>query len=178
MKITIVGLLLLPLAAWAADEIKPFDVKLGLWESTVTAEMTGMPAMPQIPEATLNKMSPEQRARVEAMMKSRGGAVRPATTSKSCVTKETLAHAFAPPDKSCTMKVLSSSGTTQVAHVECKPNETRMTGDVTLERIDSGHVKGNGTVKAETNPPISSKLTFEAKWLSSDCGDVKPVTDK
>jgi hypothetical protein len=75
--------LLCPLSAWAADDIRPFDAKTGLWETTSTMEMPGMPsmpAMPQIPPEQLAKMSPQQRAQVEAMLKARGGAASPRVT--------------------------------------------------------------------------------------------------
>src|SRR5579863_7235884 len=106
MKTTIFAILtaLAPLAASAAD-IKPIDVKPGLWETTVKNDVTGMPAMqmPQIPEETLNRMPPEQRARVEAMMKGRGAGGT--NTSKSCITQEMVNQGLNfQNDKSCTYK--------------------------------------------------------------------------
>ena len=55
-------------ALWAADNITHLNVKEGLWETTSTRLMTGM----GIPADSLAKMSPEQRAHVEAMMKEKG----------------------------------------------------------------------------------------------------------
>ena len=69
---------------WAADNITPLNVKEGLWEMTMTHSMTGMPAVPNIPPDALAKLPPEQRARVEAMMK--GGP----NVQKVCITKEKL----------------------------------------------------------------------------------------
>jgi hypothetical protein len=46
-------------AAWAADNVQPLDVKLGLWESTTTMEHSGAPP---IPAEVLARLSPEQRA--------------------------------------------------------------------------------------------------------------------
>ena len=51
------ALLLYPLASWSADELKPLDVKPGLWETTMTSQMSGMPPIP--PEA-LARLTPEQ----------------------------------------------------------------------------------------------------------------------
>ena len=90
LKLTIVvGVALLwPAITLPAQDIRPLDAKVGLWESSTTTEMSGraMPAMPQIPEAALARMTPEQRAKMEAMMKSRAGGT-PMTT-KVCITKE------------------------------------------------------------------------------------------
>src|SRR5271170_8464285 len=45
---------------WAADEIQPLDVKLGLWETTWTSQSAGQVPIP--PEAMAN-LTPEQRAK-------------------------------------------------------------------------------------------------------------------
>src|ERR1035441_6170576 len=87
-RILLVVSFLAPLAGWAADPV-PMDIKLGLWESTITTQMSGMPALP--PEL-LSKLTPEQRAKMEAAM-GRGGA-SPKTTTRHCVTKETLNQAL------------------------------------------------------------------------------------
>lgn len=182
MRITLLcGALLLGSAALPADDIKPFDVKLGLWETTSTTDMSGMamPSMPQIPPDALSRMPPEQRARIEAMMKGRGGSPQ-SMTVKSCITKETLARAgaFGQSDKSCTMNVVSSTPMKQVLHMDCKRDNSHMTGDMTVERVDAEHVKGTSVIKSEGEHAISMKSTFETKWLSSDCGEVKPVLPK
>ena len=59
----------------AADKLTPLNVKEGLWEITVTHSMTGMPNMPAIPPDALAKLPPEQRARMEAMMKGGSGTI-------------------------------------------------------------------------------------------------------
>src|SRR5258708_40299104 len=93
--------LLAPLTTWAAEDIKPFDRKPGLWETTSTTEMSGMPGMPagmpQIPPEQLAKMTPQQRAQVEAMLKSRMGAAGGApqsNTSKVCLTADSFKNAL------------------------------------------------------------------------------------
>jgi hypothetical protein len=182
VRITLLcGALLLSSAVLPADDIKPFDVKLGLWETTSTTEMSGMamPAMPQIPPDALSRMPPEQRARIEAMMKGRGGSPRTATV-KSCITKDTLAQAgaFGQSDKSCTMKVVSSTPAKQVMHMDCTRENNHMTGDITIDRVDAEHVKGLSSIKSEGEHAVTIKSTFETKWLSSDCGDVKPISPK
>jgi hypothetical protein len=185
--------ILCPLAALTAQEIKPFDAKPGLWESTTTLEIPGMPAMPamQLTPDQLAKIPEAQRAQVLAMMNGRGGSPR-TTTTKSCVTKESLnrAMAFANDNNqaNCTRKVVSSSSDKIQLHMECQPDKTNMTmvGDMTVERLDAEHVKGSATFKnsgtgpANGNAPrtMESKMTFSTRWLSADCGDVKPPGEK
>jgi hypothetical protein len=173
----LLGLAILwPLASWAAD---PFNVKLGLWETTVSTSISGMPAipaMPQIPESALAQMPPQQRAQVEAMMKRGGGAGAP-MTARSCVTRESLdAGALGQTDKACTSKVVSSSSSKQVLHMVCKHGNNITEGDVTMERADGEHVSGTVVMKMNVGGENhDSKMTFSNKWISADCGDVKPV---
>jgi hypothetical protein len=189
MKSTILAtvVLLCPLAAWAADDIKPFDAKPGLWETTSTMEMTGgpaMPAMPQLSEEQLSKMPPQQRAQVEAMMKARGGAQAPRTsTSKSCLTKDSFQQAMAMgQNENCTRKVIASSSSMQNVHMECQQGKMNMAGDLLIERVDAEHAKGSMVMKAvggdQQAVNMNVKMSFNTKWLSSDCGDVKPLGAK
>jgi Protein of unknown function (DUF3617) len=178
--------LLTPLASFAADSIVPFEAKLGLWETTATSEMTGlpqMPAMPQIPKEQLDKMPPEARARMEAMMKSRANIGAPTTTtSKSCIAKDSLSKALMMSDqKDCTRKVVSSTSTKQEIHVECSQGKSGSVGDMTIERVDNEHAKGNMLMKVNSGSTgaqavnMTMKMSFTSKWVASDCGDVKPV---
>jgi hypothetical protein len=176
--------LLCPLSAWAADDIRPFDAKPGLWETTSTMEMQGMPAMPampQIPPEQLAKMSPQQRAQVEAMMKAGAGAGAPrTTTSKSCLTKESLKQALTmSQNENCTHKVIASSSSMQTIHMECTQGKVTSGGDLMIERIDAEHARGNMAMKsAGGDQAVNMKMTFTTKWISSDCGDVKPFSSK
>jgi hypothetical protein len=170
-----------PLASWAADS---FDVNPGLWETTTSMSgMVGgsaMPAMPQIPQSALDRMPPQQRAQMEAMMKGRG-AGGPQTTVRSCLTKESLDQgALGQADKSCTVKLVSSSSTKQVMHADCTHGNAKTSGDTTIERTDSEHVKGTMAIKSTEGGPqgMDVTITFSMKWLGEDCGDIKPVVAK
>jgi hypothetical protein len=80
----------------------------GLWKLAVTRSMSGVPAAPNIPPDALARMPPDERARVEAMVKG------PASIDvrKECVTKEKLANhsAFGTSRGDCTRTVVSSTG--------------------------------------------------------------------
>ncbi len=171
MRITIlhtVAFTLLP-ACWA-DDIKPFDLKAGLWERTVTTEA-------QYSAETLAKMPPAERARVDAM-KDRLGV--PGTV-KVCQLRASLDKPFSIPGRDCTTKVVSSSPSRQEIHVDC---QNRMSADAVMDRADSGHVKAILTMKPGPDDPSAGtgpteiKMTIIDKWLSADCGDVKPTGPK
>jgi Protein of unknown function (DUF3617) len=173
-----------PLTSWS-QEIKPLDVKVGLWETSVTTELSGLPAMPpmSLSEEELAKIPAAQRAQVEAAMKGRGSMGRPQTTSqKQCVTRETLNRSmYRGSDKTCTAKVVSATSSTQQIHIECSPSGTKAAGDMTLERVDSEHIKGTMHMKTSggnAGRSVDVKMTTSGKWLSSDCGGVKPSDEK
>ena len=184
MKKTLFAIVLLcPLFSWAAD-IRPVDVKLGLWENTVTTEIAGM-SMPGLSEEQLAKIPPEQRAQVEAMLKGRGAAANPRSiTVKACMTRESLNRAlYDNNDKSCTTKLVSSTSDSQQIHIDCTHGNTKTSGDLNLERVDAEHVKGSMVMKSTGDSStggrsVETKMTFSNKWLSSDCGNVKPAGDK
>jgi Protein of unknown function (DUF3617) len=158
---------------FAADKVTLLNVKEGLWEMTVTHSMTGMPAMPAIPPDALAKMPPEQRARMEAMMK--GG---PKTdVRKECITKEKLEKqmAFSDDRKECTRTVLNSTSSKLEMKIHCKGEEQgSMDGTLLVEAIGSDNVKGK--MEAVTNASgrtMNMNFTFSSRYLGPACGDVK-----
>ena len=167
--------LLWPLASWAADEYKPLDVKVGLWEATTTNQTSGMPP---IPEELLSRLTPEQRAKMEEAVKAREAKGPQTKVTKSCLTKEALAkaNAFGGEDNgTCKRTLVNSSSSKQDIHFECGEGntKTKSTGDLHLEAVNSENVKGN-TLVTSTDGTHSMKVqvTFSAKWLGADCGDV------
>jgi hypothetical protein len=183
-KILLTSVMMCPIAMLAQD-IRPVDIKPGLWENTTTSQISGVQLptnMPQISPDQLAKMPPEARARVEAMMK--GGPGAPQTnTMKACITAEQLSKPLMGyHDKSCTVKLVSSTSSTQQIHMECTRGNTSTAGDLNLNRVDSEHLKGDMLMKttgdSSTNGSMAQnmtiKLSFTNKWLGSDCGDVKP----
>ena len=163
-------------ALWAADKIVPPDVKTGLWEITETHAMTGMPPMPTIPPEALAQMTPEQRAQVEAQMKSSLGGGQKTTTRKYCVTKEKLEKdsVFGDDRKECTRTVLNSSSTSTEVKVQCK--EKDMTSDGTFKFVALSPESVKGTMRMVVTGQgrtMNMNLDFISKYLGASCGDVK-----
>lgn len=161
------------LTLWAADKITPLNVKEGLWEITVTHSMTGMPAMPNIPPDALANMPPEQRARIEAMMK--GG---PSTdVRKECITKEKLEKhsAFSNNRGDCTRTVVSSTGSRMEMKFHCEEKQSSSDGTFVMEAIGSDNVKGTMHVVSNSSSGrnMSMDFTISSKYLGSACGDVQ-----
>ncbi len=81
-KVVLTGALV-ALGILAADKIQSLNAKLGLWEITMSQQMTG--ALP-IPPETLAKMPAEQRSRIEERFKQRAGAPS-VRTRQVCMTE-------------------------------------------------------------------------------------------
>jgi hypothetical protein len=160
------------LTVCAADIITPLNVKEGLWEVTVTHSMTGLPAA-NIPPDALAKMPPEQRARVEAMMK--GGSNT--DVRKECVTKEKLEKqsAFSNNRGDCTRTVVSSTGRKIEVKFHCVEKQSSSDGSFVMEAIASDNVKGTMHLVSNTSSGrnVTMDLTITSKYLGPECGDVK-----
>ena len=154
-------------AAFSADKIQPLDVKLGQWETTTTSQMSGMPPIP--PEA-MARMTPEQRAKMQAAMNQ-----APHTqTRKSCLKKEDLEKGatFGEDRKNCTRTVLTSTSSKMDVRLQCDEGSGMKT-DATLkiEALNSENVKGD--IQAESSGggnKMNMKSNFTAKWLGPVCG--------
>lgn len=159
-------------AVWAADKIQPLDVRLGLWEVSSTNETTGMPP---IPPDVLAKMTPEQKARMEAMMQAQRG---PHTkTRKHCLKKEDLEKGatFGEDRKNCTRTVVNSTSRKMEVRLQCQ-EESGTKSDMTLniDALSAENVKGlvQGDVSGHGNT-MHMKSDFTAKWLGPVCGNTR-----
>lgn len=160
------SLALLPLLPAQAD---PMNLKLGLWESTQTTQMSGSP----IPEAALQKMTPEQRARVEAAMKKRE-AMGPRThVIRSCLTQEKLERPFVRNEDEdpghCRRTVVTATRTVHEYRFQCSTPEER-TGVMRLEAQSSERVTGTLKMKSAHG---SVSMQLDGHWVAASCGKEK-----
>ena len=163
-------------AVFAADKIIPPNIKTGLWEITETHAVTGMPPMPSIPPDVLEKMSPEQRAQMEAHMKGAMSGTPKTTTRKDCVTREKLEkeYAFAEDRKECTRTVLSSSSTVTEVKIHCAEKEMTSDGTVKFQALSQESVKGTmRMVMTGHDRTMNMNIDFVSRYLGPSCGDVK-----
>lgn len=156
-------------AAFAADKMQPLDVKLGLWETTVATQMSGMPPIP--PEA-LARMTPQQREQMQAAMAARGGPGAKPTVTKSCLTKDKLEKAmFGEERPNCKQTVVTSTSSKAEVRMECQEKQMKSTATVMVEALNSENVKGSvkGEASGEGNT-MNFNSNFTSKWLGASCG--------
>jgi len=158
--------------AWAADPT-PLNVKTGEWETTLTTETAGQ--LP-IPQEMLDKLTPEQRAKMEAAMKARNAQGAHTNAHKSCVKKEDLDKPFGNDEtrKSCKQTIVTSSATRQEIHMDCEIGGGKQSGTLKVEALDSGNVKGSMQMVASNGGrSMNVNSSFSAKWLGPVCTESK-----
>ncbi len=176
-RLAVATLLLAGAAVQAQTHVKP-----GLWEETVTVKSDNAQAnaaMEQM-KARMAAMSPEQRAAIEKMMASHGmGAGGPGapSTLRVCITKEQAERDFTPESNGhCTRTNVVRSGSTTRFDFACNNGKMNITGDGVFTQMgDSAFAvtTNANTMMAGTPSKIHSEIA--GKFVSSDCGSVKPV---
>jgi uncharacterized protein YneF (UPF0154 family) len=181
------------------------DMKPGLWEHTFKLNEGGFGgvtgaqaeqmsyAMEQMKKQMAN-MSPEQRKMMEDMMAKQGVKVsdqgidmasqgvhisKDGTTLKICLTQAEIDSGEMPQaDENCEQNITQLSPTVLKATYVCKgEHPSRGEGQIVLQ----SNKAYTGTMKFTTE--INKKMetiegTQSGKWLSSDCGDIKPQPPK
>lgn len=164
------NLLLLCSAVLSAADFRPLDVKTGQWESTMSGQTTGQPP---IPDELLKRLTPEQRAKVEAAMQEKGLGGKKTTVHRSCLTKDQLDKPFNLGDentKACKPTLVTSSGNRQEIRLECDRQGMKSTGTVKVEAVDSENVKASMQMSvSNADRTMNMNYTFVSKWVGAVC---------
>ena len=157
-------------------------VRPGLWEETVqvkTDNAQANAAMEQMKEK-LASMPPDQRAAIEKMMASHGMGMTPGgapNTVRVCITKEQVDRGFTPDrDGRCTRVNVTTSGNVTKFDFSCASTHTNVTGHGTFTAMgDSAFAVS--TVADSTGQSATTHIQSDVagKFVSSNCGDVKPM---
>jgi uncharacterized protein DUF3617 len=129
-----------------------------------------------IPPDALARMTPDQRAKVEAMMKSQGSGSPRTSTNKSCMTPEKIKRSeMFYEQKQCTKTVVTSSSSKLELRMHCTmEGGAKADGTVRVERISSESTRGSVQMTSTSGDhTMNMNSTFTSKWLGPDCGDVK-----
>lgn len=168
-------------AAWAQTQksaqspikLQSLNIKPGLWESTRTMKRTGEMG---IPTEMLNRLTPEQRTRMEERMKANSGGHTSTETEKHCVTREDLEkdRLKIAEAKECTTTVVNSTSTNVKGKIVCETAGMHATGMLELVAVDPEHVNGSYHSTVDGNDhTMNLEGTWTSKWLGSSCGDAK-----
>ena len=151
-------------ALCASAQVAP--VKPGLWEVRVERLIDGQ----KVPDASerLKNMPPERRAQMEAMMKQRGMGT---DTMKSCQTTQTLdSKKFVKQVADCKTTYTVQSAKLWTSHTSCPSMHVESDNLTTFLNSENYTVKSTSVTNKR-----HSEINMQAKWLSSDCGNIPPA---
>ena len=160
-------------SAQSGAKLQPLNIKPGLWESTRTIKRTG--EMP-IPAELLNRLTAEQRARMEERMKANSAGHESTETEKHCVTKDDLEkdRMKIAEAKECTTTVVNSTSTNLRGKLICDTQGVHATGTLELVAADPEHVSGSYHSTVDGNgQTMHVEGAWTSKWLGASCGSVK-----
>lgn len=154
--------------AQTAPPIKP-----GLWQVTPQRSVNGAP--PTDMADRFKGMSPQVRQKVEVGMKARGMApAGPGGQLRVCFTKEFLDRGhWQAQTANCKTESNVRTGSHWAWHTTCTAPASETDGDAAFGDSENYVVK-TSTKMMLSGKPHASQTTITAKWLGSDCGDVKP----
>jgi hypothetical protein len=160
-----------PAAVKAKPVLAPLNIKPGQWETTVTTKSAGNPP---IPADMLNRLTPEQRARLEERMKAQSGQTN-TRTHQSCITKEQLQRADFTNRKQCTWTTLESNSTKAKGSATCDAGSgMTLTGAGEVDVTDQEHITGTLHMNATgSGREMTTDSTFTSKWLGAACRNEK-----
>ena len=169
---------LAPLACGAPPPPKAaMNVDPGLWEVTTHPQLSG--ERPQIPDSMLQRLSPEQQAKMKERMAAMMAKRSEPKKFKKCMTAEKLAKGFSERDEeNCKTTVITNTASEFAAHRHCTGQGGKNTDSKIHFKIASRH-ETQGTVDIAMTQPdgkmTNIHTTMEARWLGADCGGIKDV---
>lgn len=149
--------------AWAAQGL---NVRTGLWQMTYTTQDSGAPTMPK---EVLDKLTPEQRARVAASQQKIPSKGPRTWTEKTCVTAKDLQEgAFRADardeDQKCSFKMTAQTATLQEGTSSCAGGKG--SGQIRIEALSREKVQGRMSM---SGPGFTSNMQLSGQWLSASC---------
>jgi hypothetical protein len=163
---------------YAVEPQAAMNVELGLWEVTTAGAASGPPA---IPEALLQRMTPEQQAKMQQVMAQR--LQGQPQKFKECMTAEKRSQGFGNKDEDsgkCKLTIITNTPTEFQAERQCAASAgAPALADYKMHFNISGKHRASGTIDVaithEDGKVTTIHSTVEAQWLGSDCGGVKNI---
>jgi Protein of unknown function (DUF3617) len=166
----------LVLAALNAPAQTTPRIKVGLWQIDVEREQNGA----KVPDASermkehMKDMTPERRKQFEAMMKQRGVDPGAGGVMKLCYSQKMVEHGAWADQGGCKTDYSSRSATSWKWHSSCPDLHYQGDGEASFSDPENFVVKSSG-VSTNGGKTSTSSSTRTGKWLSADCGDIKPM---
>ncbi|MNL12266.1 hypothetical protein D3C87_1331290 [compost metagenome] len=162
--------LILPLTSFAALDIKP-----GLWTTKMTIEIAGQKLDPAaMMDSAFAMMSAEQKKKVEDMIAKSGHSMPKMDKdgAKTCMTAAMLKDPNKVTEtKECKTTITSQTSKKIVGTFKC--TEPEASG--TFEWNAKSQTEYTGVMNGKTADGKSAIIRADGKFVSADCGKVKPA---
>lgn len=151
----------------------------GLWEHTVDISSHGdemAMAMKEM-QKQLAQMPPEQRKAMEDMLASQGiGFGEKGASVRLCMTREQIDRGQIPQhDDNCTHEITEQTASKFKMKFSCQGNPPS-SGSGEMHFIDSKNFTGTSSFTTESDGKKEEMtMTQTGRWLSADCGNIKPI---
>lgn len=162
------ALMFTAIPAMAAGDMRP-----GLWEMTTQSAMT----------KNLPRISPGQLEQLKNMGVDISQLQNGAVVGRVCITKEMAEREELPPlnekEAGCEITKQSRSGATYLVDMQC--DNAQMTGRGTSKTVFANSRSFSSTADftgSVQGLPVQDRIDTSGKWVSDDCGSVKPLTDQ
>lgn len=183
MKISTVFSILIPFTFSLSVFAAPSGMRPGLWEHSFTIKSQSgkvEKAMADL-KTKMAQMSPDQRKMMEEVMAKQGlGLNQQVNSVKVCISKEQAENLEIPQgqNQNCTQEIINRTTKSIKMKFDCKGlAETSGEGEFTLTSPTAY------TGKSVINTTVDHKadrmdMNQKGKWLSANCGEIKPITTK
>jgi hypothetical protein len=156
--------LLAPLLAVSAEQLA---IKTGLWEITSSTQMSGTP---QLPKEVTASMTPEQRAKLEADLKSASKDPK-RNVDRSCITKKDVENPFHGASENCKQSIVRTTRTAQEVRLVCS-GALKGTGFIRINAPTPESMTGVMDIKmGDGTDALNLKANLTGRWLGADCGE-------
>jgi hypothetical protein len=166
------SILMLSLLSASAVGLAAGQMKPGLWEMTMKSD--AFKNMPKIPPEQMEQM---RKMGVTVPNMQNGGIVQ-----KVCITRQMAERDGTPQmlqsESGCESKNFNTSGNSYSGDIVCTGPDLKGEGEV------KGAFSGNESFSSTYDfkgtaggQPVNQHQETSGKWLSADCGNVKPVSD-
>jgi hypothetical protein len=163
--LALLGLGSFALSASAEDKL---DIRTGTWEVTATTHMSGTPLSREM----LGKMTPQQRAEIEAAMKAEVAKGPQTEVTRECITTEDVEHPFkSASTEDCTQSISRTTRTTQEVRLVCT-GEYKGTGLLRVNAPNPESMTATLDLRAGEGPEaLTIKSQMKGRWLAAGCDD-------
>jgi hypothetical protein len=159
----------LTLSASAATPMPTPPIKPGLWQ--VTMQGMGSASASARTAERMKNMTPETRAKVDAMLKERGMSVGSDGGTRVCLNKDSLSSGAWANQARCKTDFKTQTSSAWKWHSVCTSPDSQSDGEAIFSSAESYTV--NVTT---TNASGTRQRSVKATWVSGDCGAMKPLS--